>query len=120
MRLSVIVQFGGVIGAGVLLSVLASRATSQAPAKAQAGGEKPTPIFFGVSACIDCHSKGMTNPVLCRCTEVLIWEKDDKHRDAYKVLLGERSQAWANCSISSRPRTAVASVVTPSTLTSRN
>jgi hypothetical protein len=61
---------------------------------AQKPAAGPTKLYFGSEACIECHSEGARakQALLCRCTEVQIWEKDDKHRDAYKVLLGERAK----------------------------
>jgi len=55
--------------------------------RAQEPRPGPTKLYFGVSACVDCHGKGtrLEDP-LCRCTEVSIWEEKDKHKDAYKVL----------------------------------
>jgi hypothetical protein len=87
----------GFAGLATVALALSSQGRAQkdeksGPAKAPAAKASATPIYYGTSACVDCHTKGMTNPVLCRCTEVLIWEKEDKHKDAYKVLLGERSK----------------------------
>jgi len=56
--------------------------------------EKPTKFYLGVEACVECHSAGARRrPVLCRCTEVATWEKNDKHPLAYKVLTEKRAQA---------------------------
>jgi hypothetical protein len=58
--------------------------------------EKPsrTPAFAGVSECVNCHTKGPPGeaPELCRCTEVPIWEKYDKHKQAYDALDSDRSK----------------------------
>jgi hypothetical protein len=49
-----------------------------------------------VSACAGCHTapaqvKG-DPPVLCRCTEAKIWAAEDKHKDAYLGLKGDRAK----------------------------
>jgi hypothetical protein len=60
-----------------------------------------TKLFFGVKACSDggCHAK-IPGPkedfdFVCRYNEVLTWQKEDKHKDANKVLKNERSQQMA-------------------------
>src|SRR2546426_1147411 len=57
----------------------------------------PTKLYFGVKACVQCHTT-LTDKdvVLCRCNEVQIWEKEDKHRNANKVLKGQRAQQMAS------------------------
>lgn len=56
-------------------------------------GKSPTRFYFGAEACVECHSDGAKRrPVLCRCTEVAIWEKFDKHPLAYKILKEKRAQ----------------------------
>jgi hypothetical protein len=64
---------------------------SQQPAgKADPG---PTKLYFGIAACTPCHTQPTaTEPLLCRCTEAAIWEKEDKHKDAFTVLQGERAR----------------------------
>src|SRR5947209_19755594 len=53
----------------------------------------PTKLYFGVAACVDCHSKGTNIPdAVCSCKEVQIWEKEDKHKNAYTVLMGDRAK----------------------------
>ena len=54
----------------------------------------PTQLYFGTSACTNCHTTPDKNspPVLCRCTEAAIWSSADKHKDAYKNLLGDRGR----------------------------
>jgi hypothetical protein len=55
---------------------------------------EPTPLFYGVQACNNPGCHGGNPPknwvkdkdVICRCTEALLWEKHDKHADAYNVL----------------------------------
>ena len=55
------------------------------------------PTVQGASRCGNCHSNG-TPPEskdlqpLCRCNERTFWEQNDKHQDAYAVLLGERAK----------------------------
>ncbi|HEV3446660.1 MAG TPA: multiheme c-type cytochrome [Gemmataceae bacterium] len=49
----------------------------------------PKPLVYGVKTCAGCHSLANPNdtrglpPVLCRCNEALIWDKEDKHKLAY-------------------------------------
>jgi hypothetical protein len=53
----------------------------------------PTRLYFGITACAQCHTKpGESEPVLCRCTEAAIWGTEDKHRDAFQVLHGDRAK----------------------------
>lgn len=84
---------------GVVALVCGLGATGQAPQPKAAGGNKAglTKSYFGSDQCYDCHNKTDVSklkipPILCRCNEVLIWEKADKHKDAYKNLLGPRGQ----------------------------
>lgn len=52
-------------------------------------------VYYGVLVCADCHEspkRSEPEPVLCRCTEVKIWNEQDKHKDAYAVLRSERAQ----------------------------
>jgi hypothetical protein len=69
-------------------------ALSQQP-KTDAGA-KPTPLYAGVSACRKCHTSSDqikdAPPELCRCTEIPVWEKEDKHHLAYAVLESERAK----------------------------
>jgi hypothetical protein len=55
-----------------------------------------TPLFYGTDACQDCHVKPPAakwpKPLLCRCNEYTKWHEEDKHADAYEVLLNKRSQ----------------------------
>ena len=58
---------------------------------------KPRPIYVGVSACAQCHNlpkplEDKNFPPLCRCTEVSIWQNEDRHKLAYIVLEGARGQ----------------------------
>src|SRR5438128_760781 len=80
----------GVLGFAALAVGLGASGSGQQP-KAPAGNEAPkggpTKTYYGLDACYDCHSKSdpaqlKPPPVLCRCNEILIWEKGDKHRDA--------------------------------------
>jgi hypothetical protein len=62
---------------------------------APAGG--PTKLYFGTAACSRCHNEAKPLedkkfPPLCRCTEGVIWDKLDKHKDAYNVLLRDRAK----------------------------
>jgi hypothetical protein len=63
------------------------------------GGEKLLrKAYYGVSGCTQrgCHAeekeRDLKEELLCRCNEATIWNKGDKHADAYKVLTGERGQ----------------------------
>jgi hypothetical protein len=55
------------------------------------GPEKSTLTFYGMGDCRGCHLKGFeaTYPLICRCKEIEIWERDDKHRLAYEGLTGD-------------------------------
>jgi hypothetical protein len=84
-----------VVVACLVTSIGALRGLSQERATPAAGKDsRPTervPLYLGVSVCADCHKreKPLENPdlpPLCRCTENIIWENRDKHRDAYDVL----------------------------------
>jgi hypothetical protein len=72
------------------------------PPKGEGGAEHVkaglTKVFFGTEHCQYCHEKApmkWPKPLLCRCTEFMIWDKQDKHQYAYKVLLEERGQQMA-------------------------
>lgn len=66
---------------------------------ANPGGKGPV-LYYGASACGQaggCHDApepryDLKTPLLCRCNEMTVWLANDKHADAYKVLLGERGQ----------------------------
>jgi hypothetical protein len=69
------------------------------PAAVQEGQKAPkklTKSYFGIGDCRRCHTtpEGQ-DPILCKCDEVRIWEKLDKHKDAQVVLTGPRSQQMA-------------------------
>jgi hypothetical protein len=55
-------------------------------------------LYFAVSTCAgdSCHSAGKpaqnVSPPLCRCNELAIWTKEDKHRDAFNNLLKKPGQ----------------------------
>ena len=53
-----------------------------------------TRVFYGVSSCKNCHTKGYEDPdsFICRGTEIPIWQKEDKHGLAHIVLGGQRAQ----------------------------
>ncbi|HEV3082705.1 MAG TPA: multiheme c-type cytochrome, partial [Gemmataceae bacterium] len=55
-----------------------------------------TKRYIGVSECANCHRDPDkykdAPPILCTCNEVAIWEKMDKHKDAYVNLSKERGQ----------------------------
>jgi 5-methylcytosine-specific restriction endonuclease McrA/mono/diheme cytochrome c family protein len=68
---------------------------------AHQGPAKPTKLYYGVAACSSggCHDNPV-NPnqkdiLLCNYDEVRIWSKQDKHRDASKVLKSERGRQMA-------------------------
>jgi hypothetical protein len=53
----------------------------------------PKPLYFGVTACAGCHTRGKPwDDCLCSCTEFPIWDNKDKHRNAYLVLKKDRAQ----------------------------
>jgi Cytochrome c554 and c-prime len=81
-----------------LLAWWAGGGRGQAP-KADAGKEAdkgPTTLYFGISECARCHTMpgkvDPDDPDLCRLTESKIWDAEDKHRQAFRVLKGERAQ----------------------------
>ncbi len=87
----------GLLGCAALAwCVVGSSRGSQAKGGAQADKPKgnPTPLYFGVSACVSCHTQPPAGapPLLCRCNEWGIWDKSDKHKIAYTVLQGERAK----------------------------
>jgi hypothetical protein len=91
----------GLIGLVALVGGAGTIGRAQQP-KVAGGSEKAglSKFYFGVESCVSCHSKNDPSelkppPVLCRCNEALVWEKGDKHRDAYKNLLGPRGQQMA-------------------------
>src|SRR5262249_31837288 len=56
---------------------------------------RPTKLYFGVVACSNggCHDNpNQKNVLVCDYDEVQTWTKHDKHKDANKVLTGERSR----------------------------
>src|SRR5258708_3389388 len=85
---------GLVVVAWLATSMGGLRGLPQERAPAARTGSPPTervPLYLGVNVCADCHKreKPLENPdlpPLCRCTENIIWETRDKHRDAYDVL----------------------------------
>ncbi|HLJ97573.1 MAG TPA: multiheme c-type cytochrome [Gemmataceae bacterium] len=90
-----------IVGMAVLTGFMSVPGLGQQP-KANPGAEKkagPTLLYFGVAACRNCHTNPDnlkdSPPLLCRCNEVVIWEKEDKHKDAYKNLSGPRGQQMA-------------------------
>jgi hypothetical protein len=58
---------------------------------------KPSPkrAFFSIEDCRQCHLTPPPGaaPVICRCTEMAIWKKEDKHGLAFNVLDGDRGRA---------------------------
>jgi cytochrome c553 len=80
------------------LGAMASGPVSeQEQAVAQAG---PKQFFFGTAACVRCHNDEKPRedkdfPPLCRCTEMRIWQEEDKHRKAYQMLTSDRGQQMA-------------------------
>jgi hypothetical protein len=64
--------------------------------------EKPnksgaTKEYYGVNSCKKCHTNGFDekDTFICRGTEFPIWEKQDKHALAYKVLGEKRAKDMA-------------------------
>jgi hypothetical protein len=57
---------------------------------------KPTQVYFGVTACTGCHDNKISKQdnFLCACNEVEIWKKD-KHKNANRVLKGKLGQQMA-------------------------
>jgi hypothetical protein len=82
------------VGLTVLTCALGGRGLGQEPKANPGANKKPTTLYFGVSACANCHTNPPTDspPLLCRCNEILVWKKEDKHKDAYTNLFKERAQ----------------------------
>jgi hypothetical protein len=86
----------------VAISSWLSTSTQGSPPVAQEKGLlKPTKMYYGVLACSNggCHDNP-TNPnqkdiILCGYDEVRVWSTQDKHKDANKVLKGERGKQMA-------------------------
>jgi hypothetical protein len=55
-------------------------------------------LIMSAARCQDCHAvapeanKAKGLPLICRMDEYLLWAKNDKHRNAYQVLLNDRSR----------------------------
>lgn len=62
--------------------------------KQAATADNRTSTYYGTVSCSNCHSDGFKNPstFICRGTELAIWQANDKHALAYKVLGDERAQ----------------------------
>src|SRR5262245_4797216 len=62
------------------------------------GGRLLRKAYYGVTGCTQrgCHAeekeRDLKDELLCRCNEATIWNKSDKHADAYEVLTRERGQ----------------------------
>ncbi len=71
---------------------------AQEPPKQKPNG--PTKFFFGKSSCaMECHGYPLDKPyvdkklpAVCRCTELTLWDAQDKHAIAHKVLSGGRAK----------------------------
>jgi hypothetical protein len=50
--------------------------------------------YYGTARCKQCHVNGIEAPgePICRGTEMPIWQQQDKHAQAYDVLLDERAR----------------------------
>ena len=80
-------QIWPVAAAGLLLLVCSLIGSGQEQQPKAANG--PRPLYYGEQTCAGCHSlakpedaRGLP-PIVCRCNEAIIWEKEDKHRLAY-------------------------------------
>lgn len=81
----------------VLLALGSALLGSPQPTLAQPVAEpKLTKLYFGVSACQKCHGLKEAVPdkeaLLYRGTEMTTWGTLDKHKDATRVLYGERGR----------------------------
>lgn len=94
----ILALFAGLIGAICLKALAQSGPAASQPAPAQAPGAPAAPAkksYYPASACRQCHSFGNPDPSaveVCLRKEYPKWEKEDKHSDAYKVLLSERGK----------------------------
>src|SRR5947209_12410957 len=93
----------GLLGLSLLIVFLS---VAHGPGQQTPGAEtarKPgavkTKLYFGVSECTTCHSNPdlykNAPPNLCTCDEATIWQKQDKHKDAYVNLFKERGRQIA-------------------------
>jgi hypothetical protein len=67
----------------------------RAKAKGADAADGPTPLYYSVGQCAQCHTtppKIIKGPLVCRCTEAVIWNEHDKHRTAFAVLKGPRGK----------------------------
>ncbi len=77
----------------MLLLLVAAHGQGEPPRPAAAVSSGPTRLYFGITACTQCHTRpGEPEPVLCRCTEAAIWSAEDKHRDAFQALQSDRAK----------------------------
>src|SRR4051794_4225267 len=64
---------------------------------AEKPGNQPRNYFVEANFCRSCHShpedyKRIADRLLCRMSEYPIWDEQDKHKIANKVLLGARAR----------------------------
>lgn len=91
------------LAAGMILGCLGAWLRQEYAQQVRAGGDvqpkKLTKLYFGVSLCRKCHNEKSAVPdkdaLLYRGTEMSTWDQFDKHKDATRVLQGERSQRMA-------------------------
>lgn len=78
------------------LASLGSLHAQEQPAEKAAAKKDDKSIrqFIGVGACVRCHEEPSRRDDTnwCRLTEYAIWQKEDKHSQAYAVLLNDRSK----------------------------
>src|SRR6266404_2727795 len=75
--------------AGLLLLICSLIGSGQEPQPKAKAGNGLRPLYYGEKTCAICHSfpkpedaHGLP-PMVCRCNEAIIWEREDKHRLAY-------------------------------------
>jgi hypothetical protein len=85
---------GAILGIAALAFSVGAQQAERGQPGGGAGGKGPTPNYYGVAACKDCHNRSDRNPnaVLCRCDEISTWERLDKHKIAYDMLESPRAK----------------------------
>jgi Cytochrome c554 and c-prime len=75
--------------AGLLLLVCSLIGSGQEQQPKAKPGDGPRALYYGEKTCAGGHSFAKPEdvrgppPIVCRCNEAIIWEKEDKHRLAY-------------------------------------
>ena len=87
--------FIGLLAAGIAVRGQGTKSPEAAEGQPEAS-KQLKPFYIGVNACAKCHNQ--SEPVkdaVCRCIEVGIWQRTDKHQDTYKALSGKLGKQMA-------------------------